>query len=88
MLRISGGTNETWYTTIQSAYNAASSGDEILTLASDFYENPLTFDQAVSIILQGGWDTTAFLTASGWTVLHGTMIISNGTVTIEYVIIQ
>ena len=86
VLRISGTNNETWYTLIQSAYDAASSGDDILALASDFDET-LEFDRPVSVALQGGCGPD-FYTITGSTVLNGKLTISNGTVIIENFIIK
>ena len=86
VLRLYGTNNEAWYPLIQDAYDAASSGDDILALSTDFTED-LQFDQPVSIALQGGCSLD-FYTITGWTVLNGKLTISDGTVIIENLIIK
>lgn len=89
VLRISGNGPsyiESWHPGIQSAYDAASSGDEILVMASDFVGN-LNVNREVFITLSGGWDTD-FQNAAGYSTIVGMMTISNGTVYIEYLIIK
>jgi hypothetical protein len=77
--------DEAWYSTIQSAYNASSSTDGILTLASSFSED-LNFSNNVSISLQGGYDSN-FNLPTGFTIIRS-LKISNGTVLISNVILQ
>jgi hypothetical protein len=86
VLRLWGADGETWYSLIQSAYNAASSGDDILTLNSDFYEE-LNFNRDVSIRIQGGCNAD-FNSVTGFSIIHGKLTISNGNVIIENLILQ
>ncbi len=86
VLRSSGGVNQTWHTVIQSAYAAAAGGDDILALASNFYED-LNFNRNVSVTLKGGY-AADFNSVTGWTVLNGMLTISDGTVIVESLIIQ
>ncbi len=86
VLRISGGSSQTWYTVIQSAYNAASSDDEIRTQASDYSEN-LDFNRIVTITLKGGY-ASDFNSVAGYTVLNGRLTVSSGAVIVENLIIQ
>ncbi|MFZ2199064.1 MAG: chitobiase/beta-hexosaminidase C-terminal domain-containing protein, partial [Thermodesulfovibrionales bacterium] len=87
VLRLWGTDSETWYQTIQNAYNAASSGDDILALSADFTGDLYFNRNNISIALQGGCERD-FYVIDGWTVLSGKLTIGNGTVTIEYFIIK
>jgi len=80
VLKLSGEV-ETWYSCIQDAYDDASSGDEILILATE-YNGDLTFDRPISILLQGGYSQD-FSSVAGVTVLNGKLKISDGAVTIK-----
>jgi hypothetical protein len=86
VLRLWGSSGETWYSDIQSAYNAATSGDAILTLASVF-DQELNFNRDVSISLFGGSGPN-FDSVTGWTVINGNLTISNGTVIIENLVLK
>lgn len=84
MLMISGN-NEIWHTSIQSTYDAASSGDYILTLDSYSYEEDLYFDPDVSFNIQGGFGSGFHLI--GVTSIYGTVTNSAGTVAFDNVLI-
>jgi hypothetical protein len=86
VLRVWGTSGETWYSLLQSAYNEAASGDDILALDSDFHED-LNFNRNVSLALQGGYGPD-FYNVTGSTVLNGKLTISDGTVIIENLIIK
>ncbi len=86
VLRLWGTNSETWYTLIQGSFDAATNGDDILSLNSDFAEN-LNFDQDIAILLQGGWGPD-FDFVTGFTTINGNLTISNGTVIIENLIIK
>ena len=86
VLRLWGSSGESWYTAIQSAYNASSGGDAILTLDSDYYED-LNFSRDVSISLFGGC-APDFNSVTGWTVINGKLTISGGAVIIDKLIIM
>ena len=80
------------YLSIMGAYSANTeeipiTDFDILTLASDFYEE-LSFDRNVSITLQGGCSQNFDPIEGWWTVLNGKLTISNGTVIIENLIIK
>lgn len=79
------GNNRTWYSSIQSAYDAASSTDIILTQASSFHEN-LNFDRNISITVRGGYNSD-FNSVTGFTLINGMMTISSGTVIVENLIL-
>ena len=76
---------EVFFATIQDAYNNATSGD-LDSMALHFYEN-LTFNIDKSVALKGGYNST-FGDNPSYTTLNGSLTISNGTVTVENVIIQ
>ena len=81
VLRISGGSNESWYNVIQTAYGVASDGDELKTLDSNFSED-LDFNRDISITFLGGWDQE-YSSDTGRTTLIGKLTISNGSVNIK-----
>jgi hypothetical protein len=74
------------YSTIQSAYNAARDEDTIEVQAGTYVEND-NLNGSVSVTVIGGYDSS-FATNSSYSVINGTLIISNGTVTVENIIIQ
>lgn len=73
------------YSTIQSAYNAASTEQSLLIRTGNFTENLLLNRNIVTSLL-GGYDT-GFTTASGWTNIYGNVTINSGTVNMSKVII-
>jgi hypothetical protein len=76
------------YTMIIDAYNstATSSGDIVQMQASDFIEN-LNLQRNIATHLQGGFNCT-YSSQTGFSTIHGDLMISNGTVTIDNVAIQ
>jgi PKD repeat protein len=84
-VRIAGQT-PVYYSTLQEAYNAAVGGDIIQSQAVTLTEN-LNFNLNKSVILDGGYDC-GYTSNTGKTILNGNLIISDGTVTIENLIIQ
>lgn len=89
VLRLSGAAEpytETWYFSIQDAYDASSDTDEILTPTTDFYEN-LIIDRGKSIMLEGGYSAD-FNSVTGFTTVHGAMTIGPGAVSFHNVILQ
>jgi hypothetical protein len=83
LVNISGTTN--YYTSLQTAYTAASDGQNILAQAITFTE-PLTFGANIAITLKGGYNC-GFTTVTGFTTVNGQLILSGGTVTIDSIII-
>lgn len=71
------------YTTVQEAYNAILSDNEIRIKRADITE-ALLFNRNVGITLRGGFDPTTG-TSTGLTNIHGNLDISSGTVTVENV---
>jgi hypothetical protein len=76
---------EVFFATIQAAYNNATSGD-VDSMALHFTED-LNFNSDKSVILKGGYNST-FGDNPSYTTLNGSLTISNGTVTVENLIIQ
>ena len=83
--RISGATN-TYYTTFSDAYNAASAQDTIQGQALIFNE-ALNFNMDIPVIFKGGYNS-AFTSQTGYTTIVGTLTITQGTVTVENLILQ
>jgi hypothetical protein len=76
----------TLFAGLQDAYNAAANGNTISAQAYKFQEN-LTFNQPISITLDGGTDGT-YLNTTGMTTLQGTLTISQGSLKLKNLIIQ
>jgi hypothetical protein len=78
-----------YYSSIQTAYSAAISGQTVLMAALDFTEDlNLNGNNANMLIaLQGGYNCD-FASNPGFTVINGAITISGGTVTVENVTIQ
>jgi hypothetical protein len=71
---------------IQTAYNNASSGATLQTLALTFNEN-LLLARAIPVSIRGGYDC-AYSSNPGWTILTGSMTVKGGPVTVENLIIK
>lgn len=84
-VRIAGAT-PVYYSTLQSAYDAAVNGDTIQSQAVAFSED-LFIDLNKSVTLKGGYDCD-YIFNTGKTTLNGNMTISNGMVTIENFILE
>jgi hypothetical protein len=69
-------------TSLQEAYNQASSGDTIRAKAKIFSES-LVLDRSLNINLHGGYSDTTYTTTNGSTSLHGTLSIRNGTLRVS-----
>lgn len=74
------------FTSITSAYAASSDGHSLELKGLDFRED-LVFDRPISITLKGGYDP-GYLSTTGTTGIHGTLVISNGTVTVDNITIM
>ena len=80
------GTSTNYYSTLQSAYNAALDGDTIQSQAIEFTEN-LNINLNKSVILDGGYNCD-YTSNTGNTELKGTMTISGGTVKVKNFILK
>ncbi|MEJ2682858.1 MAG: fibronectin type III domain-containing protein [Candidatus Sulfobium sp.] len=81
VLRVQGSTPVGTYPTIQTAFDAALTGDIVELQAGTFAETP-DLKSGVSIMLTGGFDQS-FGSQAGFSTISGTLTISSGTVTIE-----
>jgi len=75
-----------YFSTIQAAYNSAATGNTIQSQNLTFSGN-LNFNRAISVTLRGGYDS-GFASNAGYTTISGSLTISNGTVTVENIVIQ
>ena len=74
------------YPSIQEAYDNSIDRKTLLARIYTFYED-LFFNQALSVILQGGMDAGLF-TATGYTTVQGTFTIGSGSATVDRLIIR
>lgn len=79
--------NDPCYSTIQEAINVASSGSIIKVVGGTYDEN-LSLSEAKDLHLRGGWDSTFTSQSSSTTVKSVTISNSQGTVTVEYFVVQ
>ncbi|MDO8282198.1 MAG: PKD domain-containing protein, partial [Thermodesulfovibrionia bacterium] len=84
-VKVTGSVNS-YYTSLQPAYNDSSEGDEIHFQDDSFSEN-IVFNTNKTIVLRGGYDCD-FNPTTNKTVINGNVTISDGVVTLENVIIQ
>ena len=80
------GTTPAYYPSLQAAYNAAANGETIQSRGEVLTEN-LNINLDKSVTITGGYDCN-YTDNSGNTTLDGTLIISNGNVSIENIIVQ
>ena len=78
--------NTPCYSTIQSAIDSAATGSTI-NVTSETYIEDVVLDASKDLTLQGGWNLT-FTAQSSNTTIAGSMTISNGTVTVENIVLQ
>ena len=75
------GASITYFSTIGDAYTNANTGDTIKSQTRTYPEN-LQFNRAISIKLDGGYDSF-FLISSGFSTIKGSLDVSRGTVDIS-----
>jgi hypothetical protein len=75
-----------YFSLLQSACNAASSGNVIQAMSHDFNED-LVLDNNTAIILEGGYDS-GYATNAGYSTLHGSLTIGSGALTAENLVIE
>jgi hypothetical protein len=78
------GTSPAYFSAVQDAYDAAETGDTIECQARNFAES-LLFDRDVSVFLSGGYNDE--YTSNSGTTSVSALVISNGTVTVENLVI-
>lgn len=84
-VRIEGAPPE-YFVTLQAAHDATR-GDSTIQSLSDIFDEDLVINSDNSLSLKGGY-TCDYSTHSGATVINGSVIISNGTVTLENFILK
>ncbi len=72
----------TGYSSLQSAYNAASTGS-ILKLRAATFSETVNFNQAKSISINGGYNGDYTANMAGQSVVYGTLTIASGTVVVD-----
>ncbi len=75
-----------YYSSLQSAYDAAVYGDTIQSRNVSFTDD-LTIDRSILVTLEGGYDCD-YTTTTGNTSLNGIMTINDGTITVENFVLQ
>jgi hypothetical protein len=80
------GTATGTYSSLQDAYYQCANGDIIALQSTTFTESP-NFHLDIAILLKGGYDAS-FDTQTGMSVIHGTVTIGAGTITVENLIIE
>jgi hypothetical protein len=80
------GTDPVYFTSLQDAYDA-SHNNENIHIQDSAFSGDIYIDRDITITLQGGYDCT-YDNNNGRTTIEGSMIISNGTVTIGNIILK
>jgi hypothetical protein len=75
-----------YYPTIRDAYNNCADGDTMQLHAVDFNEEPV-LSHPVTVNLQGGFGCD-YSSSSGFSSITGTMTISDGTITLDRIILR
>ena len=75
-----------YYTSLYGAYHSATEGVPLQMQALEFDED-LDLHSNISVILQGGYECN-YSSNPGVSLIHGVLTVSNGSVTIENLIIQ
>jgi hypothetical protein len=71
---------------LQSAYNNAEDGVEMLAMHAEFVQSNVNCDQNKSVTLMGGYDNS-FDNVIGRTTLHGSLTVAKGALTVADLII-
>jgi hypothetical protein len=74
-------TTPVYYSTLQNAYNTAGEGD-LIQCKAVLLTQELSFDLDKTVSIEGGFDCS-FSTIEGNTVINGSILNSNGSVTLE-----
>jgi len=75
-----------YYSTVQSAYDAAVNGD-IIRIQSVPFSGNLNFNSNISLVVKGGY-APSLTSQTGYTTINGNMVITSGTVSVENLILQ
>jgi hypothetical protein len=74
------------YRSVTEAYLAISDGDVLKVKGIEFLED-LVLDRPIAVTLKGGFDSSYF-SSTGTSVIHGTLVVGSGTVTIDNIVIN
>lgn len=77
----------TYYSSLQAAYNGSPSGSALKVWGTEYTENLNANISNKSITIQGGYNSN-YSAISGYTTLHGILVISQGSLTISNLIIR
>ncbi len=80
------GTPPSYFSSLQSAYNASTSGNTLEIEAAVLTESPV-FNLPISISIEGGYDST-FTNIVGYTTISGTLTIQDGTAAISNLVLE
>jgi hypothetical protein len=85
-VRIYDAVSPQYFDSLQAGYNAAIDGD-LLQLRDGILIGSLTADRTVAVTIRGGYDAT-YSAGSLFTFLQGVMLLQQGTVKVENVILR
>jgi hypothetical protein len=77
---------QNYFGLLQSAYNSAASGAVINAQGIAFTEN-LSCNLPIEVTIAGGWNA-AFTTQSGSTAINGSLVISQGKVVANHLVVR
>lgn len=75
-----------YYDTVGTGYNSAASGNALQIRSTELTEQ-VTLNRNIIVTLQGGYDC-GYTTNPGYSIINGSVTITNGTVTVEKLIIK
>ena len=74
------------YNVLQTEIDSAESFT-VINVTQETYTENIVFNRPKSLSLRGGWDLT-FTSSSSYTLIQGSMTISNGKLIVEYSILR
>ncbi len=80
------GDTESYFPTLQAAYNSAPSGGTIKAWGTEFVED-LDCDKEKAVTIEGGYDT-GYNNNHGFTLLDGTVTVSTGSLIVDNLVIR
>jgi hypothetical protein len=87
VIRIKSSTIVGGYSAIQTAYDNSSSSGDIIEMIATAFPGDLFFNASRDVILSGGY-ASGYSSQTGNTVVQGTLRISNGTVTVDRLVLN
>ncbi len=80
------GASPAYFSLLESAYNAASSGS-VIQATTHYFSEDLLLNKNIAVTIEGGYDST-YATNTGYSTLHGSLTIGSGTLTAENLVIE